>query len=393
MRAMFSLVLLASLATTAVQAEPSIDAQTAAHVAVALALAQRPPQAPVTPQAPPVTSQKWGGVLVSDGPYSPGRPVALRTPVRSYHLMMNAEWQKAVEKWVNTDVDVLVFGEIVGSGEAYVPLLQADKIQADAPQSPAAKEQTILEAGPGKLALDGSPKIFVLRPPTVSMLIISETGCQPCMRLKAGLDMAGQGDDYPDWIYRIDHPELVAKYHVTLFPTIILLRDGKEVARRVGYASPAELKRWVDDPGKPAAKAVADDDGATECLEEVNRKRAARGLRPFLFDAKLTIAAKRCAIRRAASLCAGHTSNDFSALPAGANADAAGCAAWDGNDWGACCTYEDYTYAGAAWVRGRDGKRYMHLFVRSGGGSMNAPTYQPTPMMHFSSASFYSGSA
>jgi hypothetical protein len=29
-----------------------------------------------------------------------------------------------------------------------------------------------------------------------------------------------------------------------------------------------------------------------------------------------------------------------------------------------CCVYENYTYAGAAWVSGRDGRRYMHLFVR-----------------------------
>jgi hypothetical protein len=29
-----------------------------------------------------------------------------------------------------------------------------------------------------------------------------------------------------------------------------------------------------------------------------------------------------------------------------------------------CCVYDNYTYGGAAYVTGRDGKRYMHLFVR-----------------------------
>ncbi len=62
---------------------------------------------------------------------------------------------------------------------------------------------------------------------------------------------------------------------------------------------------------------------------------------------------------------AGHTANDFAAVPAGTSATSAGCAAWDpGMGWGSCCTYDRYTYAGAAYALGGDGKRYMHLFVR-----------------------------
>jgi hypothetical protein len=93
--------------------------------------------------------------------------------------------------------------------------------------------------------------------------------------------------------------------------------------------------------------------------------RAQRGLRPFLRDEELTIAAERAAAFRAALLIAGHTANDFAYLPPGAVARAAGCAAWtpDGG-WGSCCTYEPWTYAGAAWRMGRDGRRYMHLYVR-----------------------------
>jgi hypothetical protein len=102
-----------------------------------------------------------------------------------------------------------------------------------------------------------------------------------------------------------------------------------------------------------------------DALGEVNAARAARGLRPFVRDAGLTSAAAGCAEFRAARLIAGHTSNDFAALPAGAFASSAGCAAWEpGFGWGACCTYDGYTYAGAAYSYGRDGRRYMHLFVR-----------------------------
>ena len=108
---------------------------------------------------------------------------------------------------------------------------------------------------------------------------------------------------------------------------------------------------------------------ATNCVDdalaEVNAERARRGLRPFLPDPLLNQAARTCAQIRAARRIEGHLSNDFSYLPSGASAKSAGCGAlapsWG---WGTCCTYENYTYAGAAWAMGADGKRYMHLFVR-----------------------------
>jgi len=102
-----------------------------------------------------------------------------------------------------------------------------------------------------------------------------------------------------------------------------------------------------------------------DALAEVNAVRAARRLPPFIKDDNLTIAAYTAAKHRARHLCSGHTSNDFACLPAGCSASAAGCAAWHPSDgWGSCCTYDSYTYAGAAWALGKDGKRYMHLFVR-----------------------------
>ena len=111
----------------------------------------------------------------------------------------------------------------------------------------------------------------------------------------------------------------------------------------------------------PTSAAPASADG----LDEVNAVRAARGLRPFVRDNELTRAAAGCADFRAARLISGHTSNDFTALPSGAYAAATGCAAWTPDwGWGSCCTYENWTYAGAAWTTGRDGRRYMHLFVR-----------------------------
>jgi len=104
---------------------------------------------------------------------------------------------------------------------------------------------------------------------------------------------------------------------------------------------------------------------AEDALDEVNAARTARGLRPFIRDDGLTAGAKNVADFRAARLIAGHTGNDFAGLPIGSTASVAGCAAWEPSwGWGACATYDNYAYAGAAWSMGRDGRRYMHLFVR-----------------------------
>jgi hypothetical protein len=100
-----------------------------------------------------------------------------------------------------------------------------------------------------------------------------------------------------------------------------------------------------------------------DALDVVNRQRATRGLRAFQRDEGLSIAAERCAQYRAKRLIAGHTSNDFAFVPKGSHASTAGCAAWD-EGFGACALYDNYRYAGAAWVRGRDGRNYCHVFYR-----------------------------
>lgn len=104
---------------------------------------------------------------------------------------------------------------------------------------------------------------------------------------------------------------------------------------------------------------------AKEVLDEVNAARADRSLQPFKLDKDLARGAAACAAYRARNRLAGHTSNDFVFLPPGADASAAGCAAWPVElGWGSCCTYDNYEYAGAAYSVGSDGRRYMQLFVR-----------------------------
>ena len=112
---------------------------------------------------------------------------------------------------------------------------------------------------------------------------------------------------------------------------------------------------------------------ADDALAVVNAQRAARGLKPFLPDVGLYRAAAGCADYRAQYGMAGHTSNDFAALPPGTRAPVAGCAAWaKGGGFGACALYENWTYAGCAWTEGRDGRMYCHAFYS------NQPS-QPPP--------------
>ena len=104
-----------------------------------------------------------------------------------------------------------------------------------------------------------------------------------------------------------------------------------------------------------------------DALDIVNAQRAARGLRPFIRDHNLSIAALRAADFRALHRISGHTSNDFAFVTPGTSVDAAGCAAWPQSlGFGSCCLYENWTFAGAAWAIGADGRRSCHLFVRGG---------------------------
>jgi hypothetical protein len=140
----------------------------------------------------------------------------------------------------------------------------------------------------------------------------------------------------------------------TFAPTAVLPAGGTVTSPTPAVTSPATSVSGYT-PG------ALEGDG----LDEVNAQRAARGLQPFVRDEGLAQAARGCAQFRAANLLFGHTANDFAFVPAGTFARSAGCAAYPASDgWMSCCVYDNYTYAGAAWVTGRDGRRYMHLFVR-----------------------------
>ena len=149
----------------------------------------------------------------------------------------------------------------------------------------------------------------------------------------------------------------------------IVYTDGQMYRKELNAAAtPQDIQATISSLSNSTSNYSTSNYASTnsaEALDEVNAARTARGLRPYARDAYLTAGAMQAAEYRAARLIEGHTGNDFAALPPGGFASSAGCTAWEpGMGWGSCCTYENHTYAGAAYAFGRDGRRYMHLFVR-----------------------------
>lgn len=158
---------------------------------------------------------------------------------------------------------------------------------------------------------------------------------------------------------------VVAALLVAVF-VVDVQAGGKRRSRR-GY-QPVQSTQFVEYAPAVAVPVESSTPTGTSCaeaLDEVNAERTKRGLRPFIHDPELSKAAFSCAKARSASHIHGHLASDFAYLPSGASASSAGCGALEPSwGWGTCCTYDNYTYAGAAWVMGDDGRRYMHLFVR-----------------------------
>lgn len=103
----------------------------------------------------------------------------------------------------------------------------------------------------------------------------------------------------------------------------------------------------------------------TDALDELNARRQVRGLRPYLRDETMTLAAARCALVRAHYRIRGHLLDEYS-TPWTGGARSTGCAGNEVRHGFMACNDDatQYTYAGAAYVVGSDGRLYCHLFVR-----------------------------
>ena len=77
------------------------------------------------------------------------------------------------------------------------------------------------------------------------LLVVTMPTCPPCRRLKA--DLLQRPDIYAGHtISLLEGKQAMRDHGVDLVPTIIRVRDGRQVARKVGYEGPETLKAWLN---------------------------------------------------------------------------------------------------------------------------------------------------
>lgn len=76
------------------------------------------------------------------------------------------------------------------------------------------------------------------------VIVFSSTHCGPCRMMVPILEDINQCDVYKLDVY--DDLDLANKMNVEAVPTILFLRDGKEVSRLVGVQSKAEIDEQID---------------------------------------------------------------------------------------------------------------------------------------------------
>ena len=77
------------------------------------------------------------------------------------------------------------------------------------------------------------------------------SGCGPCLRMAPALD--GLSLEYEDQKITFgklnvedDETGIFTSFGVNAVPTLVILKDGKEISRKVGLQSEAELRKWID---------------------------------------------------------------------------------------------------------------------------------------------------
>jgi thioredoxin 2 len=73
--------------------------------------------------------------------------------------------------------------------------------------------------------------------------------CGPCRMMSPVLDKLAEERATTLQVGKLntdEQPEIAARFNIRSIPTLILFRDGKEVARQSGAVNGSALARWVD---------------------------------------------------------------------------------------------------------------------------------------------------
>ena len=81
------------------------------------------------------------------------------------------------------------------------------------------------------------------------LYVFTRPGCAPCEKLKAALEANPQlvvGFD----VFKINtaqRPDIAKRWAVTAVPVCVIVRDGKQLRRRLGFTNVVDLRDWLDD--------------------------------------------------------------------------------------------------------------------------------------------------
>lgn len=77
------------------------------------------------------------------------------------------------------------------------------------------------------------------------LLKFSATWCEPCKALSGSMKHVDFGDVEVKEIDIDQNQDLVGKYLIRGVPTLVLLEDGNEVARKTGVMMADEIERFI----------------------------------------------------------------------------------------------------------------------------------------------------
>jgi thiol-disulfide isomerase/thioredoxin len=78
------------------------------------------------------------------------------------------------------------------------------------------------------------------------VIAFTRPGCSPCESFKQDFAKDPKMAD-PHKLHVMDsRSELGDSYGIKVVPTFVRLKDGQEVARKVGYAGKSDLRYWLD---------------------------------------------------------------------------------------------------------------------------------------------------
>lgn len=115
------------------------------------------------------------------------------------------------------------------------------------------------------------------------LALASADWCPPCRKLEAG---PLRDHEVETWITQNTHPAFLdftaanapmgEKFHIVSLPTMLLLRDGKEVARLEGYVDTKTLLAWLSASSGPVEDWKAAHPGRTP-PERINPAPPSKG--------------------------------------------------------------------------------------------------------------------